>query len=299
MQPRRPLLTLSSLLLLGGAAPALGQEPSPGVRTDADPLRPASDLAAAVEELVTDRPDVTESAATVGGGVIQVESGVSLERSDGTHVLSGPATLVRVGVASRIEGRLAWDGWVDGPDGSSGAGDGELGLKLALLSGRARGPDLSLLAATSVPLGQDPISSGSVDPSFKAIAALELRDGVSLGINAGIAWFDAEQFQVPIPQNAAIGAGLPVTDPSVTVVRATRLSWSASVGFDLGERTGAFVELFAEHPEYESDVHALDAGITFLLSPDLQLDASAGTNLASAGLEWFIGSGVSLRAGPW
>ena len=69
-------------------------------------------------DLVTDRPDITESSAVVGRGVWQLESGISFERdgsgSDGSRVFSAPMALVRLGVSDRLELRIGADGlaWV-------------------------------------------------------------------------------------------------------------------------------------------------------------------------------------------
>jgi len=40
---------------------------------------------------------------------------------------------------------------------------------------------------------------------------------------------------------------------------------------------------------------ALDAGFTYLLTPRLQLDASASTGLSGAAPDWTVGLGVSFR----
>src|SRR5689334_1613128 len=67
-------------------------------------------------ELVTDRPDFTESSEVVGRGVLQVESGMTFEgdRQDGdrARAISAPQLLVRVGVTPRFELRFGGDGFV-------------------------------------------------------------------------------------------------------------------------------------------------------------------------------------------
>ena len=69
---------------------------------------------AAQTELVTDRPDQTESAVVVPRGTVQIETGwLRTEEEDGpveieTEELLG--TLVRVGLSDRVELRLGWSG---------------------------------------------------------------------------------------------------------------------------------------------------------------------------------------------
>src|SRR5262245_41499031 len=88
--------------------------------------------AEAEEELVTDRPDQTESAVVVPAGTLQIELGLGTGGGDGGDVLEVPGTLLRYGLSKRFEARLAWPGWIRN-DGAgeevSGLGDPELGAK--------------------------------------------------------------------------------------------------------------------------------------------------------------------------
>ena len=67
-----------------------------------------------VVELVTDRPDQTESAVVVPVGTLQVEGGATWIRDDGDGVeieaFEAPGTLLRYGLVPRLELRLAWPG---------------------------------------------------------------------------------------------------------------------------------------------------------------------------------------------
>jgi len=63
------------------------------------------------EPLVTDRPDVAESAVTVGVGTVQLETGLFYERprGGGAGLLATP-TLLRVGTGPDTEVRFETDG---------------------------------------------------------------------------------------------------------------------------------------------------------------------------------------------
>lgn len=53
---------------------------------------------ATVPELITDRPDFTESSEVVGHRVVQVETGLTFEQDDpATRQVTAPQMLVRVG----------------------------------------------------------------------------------------------------------------------------------------------------------------------------------------------------------
>lgn len=66
-------------------------------------------------ELVTNRPDQTESSETVGPGYVQFEFGWthSEDNEDGEVTSDSlPETLVRVGVADGLELRFGFDGFI-------------------------------------------------------------------------------------------------------------------------------------------------------------------------------------------
>ena len=66
-------------------------------------------------ELITDRPDKTESAVTVPPGYVQLETDWTFTREDeggvrlGTHDV--PGTLVRIGLVRWMELRIGWNGY--------------------------------------------------------------------------------------------------------------------------------------------------------------------------------------------
>jgi hypothetical protein len=258
--------------------------------------RPASAAseAAVPAELVTDRPDQTESALVVPPGALQVELGAGLERDRVGGVESerreAPGALVRFGLAERLELRLAWPGAIESETTTRsgqgwrretvrGAGDPEVGAKLAWLS-TARGDrlDLALLGHVTLPVGDPGLGSPRADPALRLCASLPLGDRAGLGWNLGWAAGSAE-------------------NPSGASTTLARWIYSAAAGLDLSPRWGAFVELFGDLPasDPEPAAHAFDAGVTFLVSPRLQLDLAAGFGLSEAAPDRFVGFGVSFR----
>ena len=83
-------------------------------------------------ELVTDRPDRTESATVVPRGLLQVETGYLFARDGGVDGHAAPGTLLRIGFGGRTEIRLGHAGLLGG-EGRRGAGDSELGAKVNLI----------------------------------------------------------------------------------------------------------------------------------------------------------------------
>ena len=240
-------------------------------------------------ELITDRPDQTESAVTVPKGSVQVEVGAGLSRDDegaDVETVSVGSTLVRIGWTERLELRLGWQGYVDEtvelPGGAKvsadGPADGELGLKLLLAEETAGRPQLALLVATSVPFGDADLTSDEFDPSFRLAMDRSLTESIGLGINAGISWES-------VPQ------------PGGGTSRESSAIYTAAVGLPAGERGGFFVEVFGEIPlsGAGSNAHSFDGGFTYLLRGNLQFDVAGGIGLSDAAEDWFVGVGLSIR----
>jgi hypothetical protein len=73
-------------------------------------------------------------------------------------------------------------------------------------------------------------------------------------------------------------------------------SLSVSVGFSPPRSPGVFVEYFVLLPSDDPSVHNVDAGLTWLLAPLVQLDLSGGLSPTSEGMNYFAGLGCSVRS---
>lgn len=255
--------------------------PGPLLAQDVPPEEPG--------ELVTDRPDQTESASVVAPGFFQLETGVLFTREDADgqeiDVLEGPGTLARIGLGNRTELRLAWAGLVevDAKGELDGVADAELGGKVILRTGADGGPEVAFLTGVSLPVGDDELTSDRYDPSFRLSVAHDLSDRVSLGYNLGMAWSSEATAE----------------EDGGEAVRETfsRFVYTAALGFALGERLGAFAEVFGEEPVDApgSSAVSVDGGFTYLVRPNLQLDLFGGAGLTDDAADWFVGTGLSVR----
>jgi hypothetical protein len=245
-------------------------------------------LAADEPELVTDRPDQTESTAIVPAGRTQVELGATYFRDDDDglrqEVLEVPGTLVRIGLGERFELRLGWEGWLE-EEASLGAlsatedgfGDAEIGAKFRLRQGGGPSPAIALIAATSVPAGEESFSTERFDPSARFSLSHDLAGGIGLGYNLGVETASRRRDHGHSTLATAI--------------------YTLAAGFPAGERWGLFAEVFGEVPMSEegNPAHVVDGGVTYLLRPNLQLDLAAGAALSDDASDWFTGVGVSFR----
>lgn len=237
-------------------------------------------------DLVTDRPDQTESASIVPEGAVQLEIGALATRvhenfSD-TDVIEFPGTLVRVGLSESLELRVGWVGYVwveevsEGRFEGDGGGDAELGFKYRFFREAGRLPEMAVLVSTSVPVGDEDLTSDEVDPALRLAFGHTLSERLSLGYNVGIGWESGYDFD---------------TSTLFSYV------YTVALGVGLSERTGAFVELFGEIPGNApgDPAHSFDGGFTFLLRDNVQFDVAGGVGLSDAAEDWFAGVGLSVR----
>ncbi len=239
-------------------------------------------------EMVSDRPDQTESPVVLPPGYVQLELGALYVRDDENGArfesIEAPGSLLRIGLDERIELRLGWAGYVfaesriDGLKADiEGVGDAELGAKIHLRNEAGGRPEIALLVATSVPVGDDELSSERFDPSLRLAFGHALSERVELGYNVAVAW-----------------ASEPDADGGHTT-RSTYL-YSMVLGLGLGERWGTFVELYGEVPGTApgDPVLSFDTGLTFTVGPNVQLDVAGGFGLSEEADDWFVGAGLSV-----
>ncbi len=245
--------------------------------------------AAEPPEIVTDRPDQTESSVAVPPGYAQLEFGwVLTEDEAGAARLREaevPGALLRIGVRDGLELRVGWSGHLsqelrEGPLHSEeeGFGDASLGAKLELRPEDGLLPEVAVLATVSLPVGEPGQSSERPDPELRLSLSHTVSERLALGYNFGVAW---ESEPDEAGERHTLSAAL----------------YTLALGIGLAERWGAFVELFGEIPASAAagPAHSLDAGITFLVLTNLQLDLSGGVGLSSAAPDWFVAAGLSVR----
>ena len=223
-------------------------------------------------ELVTDRPDFTESAIVVPRGIPQFEMGATWIETDSEDELSGAEILVRWTVAKKIELRFGLPNYVSIQNGTtiSGFSDSSFGAKFQL------GPigenwDLALIAATTLPTGKDDLSLNAYVPRLILIAGRDITKTWSFGTQLDLAW--------------------PESDGSRDAV------WggTAVLGAGLSNRWGTFVELAVFDLNIIETSTLLHHGYTYLIRPNMQLDVHAAVGLSDAGPDYLFGFGFSIR----
>lgn len=254
-----------------------------------------------IPPISTDRPDQTESPDIVPFKYIQFETGFSYEEFSYNIDLSGlvdppgvykaslstfttPDLLVRYGLENSFELRFGasintqrsslspMPPNVQLSPNSTDFGPIMIGGKLKLGDEKELLPAASLLVEVEMPALTMKSSDSYFNPSVKLCLSNELNRVLDLSYNLGI--------QVDNEGSGAQTTGI----------------YTVSLGVSLSNRVGMFTEIYGFIPFSGGDTyHYVDAGFTYLVNSNTQLDISGGYDLRDHITDYFIGAGVSLR----
>lgn len=219
------------------------------------------------QNIVTDRPDQTESSSTISKGSLQIEMGlVALTVEDNSEKnFAGPSTLLRYGITEKIELRIfnQYESNKMNLDGGelkvSGLSDLELGFKVQLFKKENVNTEIAFLSHAIIPTANDELSNKKLGTINKLSISHTISESISVGYNVGYDYID----------------------------HLSSFTYSAVLGFAFSKSFGAFFE----RGFFESN---FDIGITFLMNPKFQLDVSYGTGInndmqyVSTGFSWNI-----------
>ena len=228
-------------------------------------------------QIITDRPDQTESSSTVGLGVLQIESGVqvSYEGPIGTlgssiRSLIAPTSLFRYGITKGVELRLVsqFEDVKTGRFNTSGISDLEIGTKIQLLQKEGTDIEIAFLSHLIVPSGTKAISGNGYGTVNKLSISHSLTEKVGIGYNMGYDYTN----------------GSNIGD----------FTYSVAIGTSVNNKVGIYIEPYGAWEEFETGVLNLDAGVTYLLNDNFQFDFSFGTGISHE--MNYIALGFSWRA---
>ncbi len=242
-------------------------------------------------EMVTDRPDQTESANIVSPGYMQIETGFvyssdtySINMGDITDpermidaeftALSIATTLVRIGITDFAEFRAASAyslyNQETGPHTTESRGIEPvvLGMK-ARISGRKSLIQSAVIINVTTPAGYEDFTPEYLQPEIILAFAKDITENISIGWNTGAAWNNS--FNPAIPEYI----------------------YSIALGIGITENIGGFIEWYGRTPEDYFAQHQLDGGLTYSILPNLQLDVSGGAAATEDSPDWFVNAGLS------
>ena len=255
------LLAFSGVLC--ATAQAQSGVPEPQVVLDAPPL-------------ITDRPDFTESAQTVPKGMMQIEAGATFERAGREKTTAIGETLIRIAAGNSAEIRVGIPSYIT-QRGAGARADGFdnafLGAKFALV--RRENFPISVLIGTTLPTGNRDVTAREYNAEAVLATETALSDRIGLALNAGYG------------------------RPNEGIGRFSQFFGSASLGFDLSDRVGAYAEVFAFNKDDRGGDFRqfINGGFTYASHPNLQFDIRAGLGLGNGvnGPDAFTGVGVTQR----
>jgi hypothetical protein len=231
-------------------------------------------------DIITDRPDQTESPFLVPKNLLQVETGfLYSESSEGGFTEKESvynSTLLRYGLIDNLELRLGLEvlelktiSGTETETSVSGTSPLYAGFKIGVAEENGLLPQIGFLGEAFLPFSaSEEFQPKSTGGDFRFAFSHTLSKKFDFSYNFGISW-DGE-------------------NPSASYV------YSAVLGYAFTEKLSGFVEIYGDFPEETQANHLFDAGLTYLISGQLQIDLAGGTGLNTA-QDFFIGAGISVR----
>ncbi|UZO79317.1 transporter [Aquimarina sp. ERC-38] len=235
--------------------------------------------------LITDRPDATESPTVIPIGYLQIETGAFYEENEDDILkienITYNTTLLRYGLLKNLELRLGWNVSkttstvnIEELEGSNiteqiGFTPFLTGVKIAIAEEKNGWPEIGFLGHLYLPFTASadykPETTGA---DFRFSFAHTLSKKSALAYNLGAAWGD--------------------DSPEVAY------QYTLSYGYSLTDTLGMYAEIYGDFPENSKANHLWDAGITYLLTEGIQLDATVGSGITE-GQNILLSAGASIR----
>jgi len=224
-------------------------------------------------QIVTDRPDQTESALALNKGMFQIETGTLLNIDNYSHEKGWDFNnLLRIGILKGIELRVGHNYLIqqylakEGTEKLSGFGDMNAGFKVQLYRSEEEGKfDLALLGVYGFPTGAAAFSSGEFSTKHMVLLSHGINDNFGIGYNVGYQHGDEKG----------------------------DLVYTVSFAGSLAKNLGGFIEYYGALVNFEEDEHNMDFGLTYLIKNNLQADVSFGFPLMKKPSSNFFSFGFS------
>ncbi len=221
-----------------------------------------------LRELSTDRPDKTESPYSVDAGWFQVESSLGVLGKDADSLDLAEVNF-KVGLSQSTDLQAVFIPFQKVGE-ETGYSDLTFRFKWNLMGNDEGDLAVALMPYVSLPVGKEGFSTENVDLGIAVpVAVGGLPAGFSLGLMG----------QLDVQESG------------------NHLSTMATLGHDIVGDLAGYVEFFNTLPDLGTDgwVATLDTGLTYALTPAVQLDAGVNWGLTDTAesIEAFIG--VSAR----
>ena len=222
------------------------------------------------ETIVKDRPDQTEASITIPHRSFQIETGFGFNFTNEMTSFSAPNTLFRYGLFPFLELRLFNEVLVEKHINSkknSGISDLQVGVKVQLFKKEDNKTSVAFLSHLITASGSNQLSNHAWGNTSRLLITHQINDKTALGYNIGYSYLNSTKGNLVLTLSCA---------QAVT------------------SKFGIFAEVYGDWIEFDKAIVNGDAGFTYLIKPNLQLDASYGLgfnqrmNFASLGVSWNI-----------
>lgn len=277
-----------SLAFAGAALAQDGAEPAPD-KSAYTLLRPTP--RELLRDLSTDRPDTTESAYTVDAGHFQIELSFvdftsDRRNADGETVrtLAAAPMLIKVGLLNNVDLQIGIDPYTrertsDDAAGTAqtaeGFGDTVVRVKVNLWGNDGGETALALMPFIKFPTAAEGLGNGHIEGGLIVPLAIALPGEFALGLMA----------EVDFNRSGA--------DDRYVV----DFVHTATVGHEIVGDLGGYIEYagFLNLNGDEDYRGFFNAGLTYGLTPDVQLDAGIRVGLTQAADDFGLFVGISVR----
>jgi hypothetical protein len=224
------------------------------------------------DEIVTDRPDVTNSSIVVPVGSFQSENGVNLSSKDSGRTIDGTNSRWRLGLAPCFEILVDLPTYFTNVrvPGSSGFSDVAPAVKwqISPVPGKI---DLSITAGVFLPTGAADIAGRGAQPYLQFPWSWELRDGW------GLSGMFTEFFR-------------PTDLTSKRITEATFV-----IEKKLTDKMSVFTEYVGDYPDGASPSQLMNSGMVYHLTRLQQIDFHVAIGLNHNAPSYIVGLGYSFR----
>jgi hypothetical protein len=230
------------------------------------PVRPA--MADPDDYANPDRPGIADGSNVVGQGRFEIESGIQGEfrHADGTgdRRIFVP-TLLRLGLTDEFEARVetnayTWERTFDPSTGvarTEGRAPISLGFKYHIQdSDGISQPSIGTIIRVFAPSGSGDFRTSHATGDFRFAADWDFAPTLSLNPNIGLGMYEGADGRL-------FTAGL----------------FAATLNYNPSKQLNLFVDTGVQSPEERNGATSViyDAGVAYLITPDVQLDLSVGT----------------------
>jgi hypothetical protein len=235
-----------------------------------------------IPDMVTDRPDQTESSSVVPLKYLQIETGFVMTSNETDFAKNKffalNTTLLRYGLSRNFELRLGLEYLQekhefkshDSTNTNNGFGPLHLGFKIKINEENGIIPEIAFLGGFNLPFtANTEFKPTNVGANMRFAFNHTLSDRFSIGYNLGARW-DGEQ-----------------ASPSYF--------YSLVLGIGITEKLGMFVESYGLLNSNTFPENMLDAGFTYSIRNNLQVDISGGIGINEDAIDNFISAGLSWR----